>query len=352
VLYQAGEDSVRFSYQLCGCVAAALLLLCAATARASIIPLPAAQYNVEASSGPCNGFNCSKTYDKQLLATEPATLQVGCSADVGAPNCAGSILLAAPAPFISVEASTSLNNAQQNSNAEGTVTYYYEVLCPTCAPGTLVPMSIGGFMEAHFIQGTGGTVAINALDRIFVNGYNPVTSRDNVLVYFALQGSGATSTDLTIYNDAPVTGAAPNGFGFCESTWTGFHDCTGGPSSPYGVPVEVRANEVYSIFLDAAASVQATNQPFSTSSAEVTLDPVISFGPGFDSTGYSIAVSPGIGNQPSTVPEPATWMLLSTAVLGWGCARRLRRVQGKRSGVCKIHSGLANRARVEPQAAE
>jgi hypothetical protein len=177
-------------------------------------------------------------------------------------------------------------------------------------------------MEAHYIQGTGGTVAFNDLDRIFVNGYNPVTSRDNVLVYFAMQGLGATSTDLTIYNNAPVTGAAPNGFGFCESTWTGFHDCTGGPSSQYGVPFEARANTVYSIFLDAAVFLQATNQPFSTSSAEATLDPVISFGPGFDSTGFSIVESAGIGNEESPVPEPSTSILLSAAVLGLGCARR------------------------------
>jgi hypothetical protein len=180
-------------------------------------------------------------------------------------------------------------------------------------------------MEAHFIQGTGGTVAINALDRIFVNGYNPLTSRDNVLVYEAMQGSGATSTDLTIYFDAPVTGAAPNGFGFCESTSTGSHDCTGGPASPYGAPFDARVNTPYAIFLDANVFVQATNQPFSTDLAEATLDPVISFGPGFDSTGFSIALSPGIGNEGSTVPEPATWMFLSTAILALVFGRSLRR---------------------------
>jgi hypothetical protein len=250
---------------------------------------------------------------------------VGCSADVGAPICAGSLLSATPAPSLSVGATTSLNHTSQSSSADANVTYDYEVLCPTCAPGTLVPLSIGGTAEAHYTQGTGGTVVFADLDRIFVNGYNPVTSRDNVLVYEAFEGLGATSTDLTIYNNAPLTGAAPNGFGFCESTWTGFHNCTGGPSSPYGVPFEARVNTVYTIFLDASATVQATNQPFSTSSAEATLDPVISFGPGFDSTGYSIALSPGIGNDASTVPEPSTWMFLSTATLALVSGRRLRR---------------------------
>ncbi len=315
---------MRFPYQLCGIVAAAVLLLGGAVAPAdTIIFPPAAQYNVDASTGFCGGFNCSISYDKQLISHGPATLQVGCSAVVGDPNCAGSVLLAAPAPFLSVAATTSLNHTSQSSTADANVTYSYEVLCPTCSPGTLVPLSIGGTMEAHYSQGTGGTVVFQDLDRIFVNGYNPVTSKDNVLVYQAMEGLGAISSDLT-QTPNTLTGEAPGGFGFCESTWTGFHDCAGGPSSPYGVPFEARVNTVYSIFLDANASVQATNQPFSTSSAEATLDPVISFGPGFDSTGYSIALSPGIGNDTSTVPEPATWLLVSAAALGMGCGRKLR----------------------------
>lgn len=316
---------MRFSYQLCGIVGAAVLLG-AAVARAdtvSVLPLPFAQYNLDASSAFCDGFNCAKFYVRQLLGTAPATLQVGCSADVGAPNCAGSILQAEPAPFLSVEASTSLNHQSQNSRAEATVTYFYEVLCDKCSPGTTAPLSIGGAMEAHFVQGTGGTVAFGDLARAFVNGYNPLTLKDNVLVDQSMEGLGAIASDLT-KTPSPLTGVAPNGFGFCESTWTGFNNCAGGPSSPYGTVFHARVNEPYSIFLDANASVSAANQPFSTSLAEVTLDPVISFAPGFDSRGYSIAESAGIGNQASTVPEPATWILLSTAALGWGCGRRLR----------------------------
>jgi len=324
---------MRFSYQLCGCFAAAVFLLCGAPApAATVITLPDAQYNVSVESATCDGFNCAKSYVKQLLGTAPGTLQVGCSADVGAPNCAGSMLAAAPAPFISVEATTALNHQSQNSGADANVTYYYEILCPTCAPGTVVPLSVAGFVEAHLVQGTGGTVVFNDLARVFVNGYNPLTSRDNVLVDQIMQGLGATSSNLTTNPFTPA-GEAPNGFGYCESTWTGFSTCSGGPSSPYGSPIEARVNTEYSIFLDASAVVQATNQPFSTSLAEVTLDPVISFGPGFDSTGYSIALSPGIGNQASTVPEPATWILLLTAALGWECGRGLRRMQRRRGGV-------------------
>jgi hypothetical protein len=331
-LYQTEEDSMRFLYQLCGCVAAAVFLLCAATAAATPIAPPDAQYNLDASNATCDGFDCAKAYVRQLLGTAPGTLQVGCSADVGAPNCAGSTLLAAPAPLLSVEASTALNHQSQTSIADSTVTYYYEVLCDTCSPGTLIPLSIGGAMEAHYVQGTGGTVTFGDLARSFVYGYNPVTFKDNVLVDMSMEGLGAIATDLT-KNPNPLTGVPPNGFGFCESTWTGFYTCGSGPASPYGTVFDARVNEPYSIYLDAFASVRATNQPFSTSLAEVTIDPVISFAPGFDSTGFSIAESSGIGNEASTVPEPATWTLLLAAAFGWGCSRMLRRMQGKRSGV-------------------
>jgi hypothetical protein len=302
-----------------------VLLLGATVASADTIAfLPAAQYNLSAEVGTCKGFDCSITYDKQLIAHGPAALQVGCTAAVGAPNCAGSILSATPSPILSVGATTSLGNTEQNSGADANVTYDYEVLCPKCPPGTLVPLSIGGDMGARYSQGTGGTVGIQVLDRIFVNGYNPVTSKDNVLIYLAMEGSQVFSTDLT-KTPNPLTGTAPGDFGFCESTWTGFHTCTGGPGSPYGTPFEVRVNEVYSIFLDANVSIGAINQPFSTSSAEGDLDPVITFGPGFDSTGYSIVLSPGIGNEASSVPEPAAWMFLSTATLALVSGHRLRR---------------------------
>jgi len=170
-------------------------------------------------------------------------------------------------------------------------------------------------MGARITQGTGGTVTFQDLARVFVNGYNSVTSKDDVLIYMAMEGSGAISSDLTKTPNT-LTGVPPGGFGFCESTWTGFSNCTGGTGGPYGVPFEARVNEAYSISLDAFVSVVATNQPFSTSSVEANLDPVITFGSGFDSTGYSIALSPGIGNgESSAVPEPASfWPLLTIAL--------------------------------------
>jgi hypothetical protein len=44
------------------------------------------------------------------------------------------------------------------------------------------------------------------------------------------------------------------------------------------------------------------------------IDPVISFAPGFDATGYSIVLTPGVGNSPATsTPEPGTFVSLAGA---------------------------------------
>ena len=74
---------MRFPYQLCGIVAAAVLLLGAIVALADTINfLPAAQYNVDASMGFCGGFNCSISYDLQHdpAGTALPDLTVGCAA--------------------------------------------------------------------------------------------------------------------------------------------------------------------------------------------------------------------------------------------------------------------------------
>jgi hypothetical protein len=291
---------------------AAAVLLSSVSASPVVITLPPdAQYTVQATASFCAGLNCDTPYNNSLIASVPTTLQVGCSAAAGAPNCGGASLNVVPSPYLSVAAMTSLNHPDQvSASGHINVTYYYEVLCSTCSPGTVVPLSIGGFMEAHYIPGTlppNGTLSITDLDRIFVNGYNPLTAKDNVWVDVAMEGLGASTG----------TQAAPMGFGLCESTWNGYDNCTGGPSGPFGTPFYAIANEPYSIFLAADAAVGAINQPFATDYAEATMDPVISFGAGFDSTGYSIALSAGVGNEASTVPEPATWRLLSIAVLAW-----------------------------------
>jgi hypothetical protein len=44
------------------------------------------------------------------------------------------------------------------------------------------------------------------------------------------------------------------------------------------------------------------------------IDPVISFAPGFDSTGYTIVLTSGVGNSPvASTPEPGTFVSLAGA---------------------------------------
>jgi hypothetical protein len=68
----------------------------------------------------------------------------------------------------------------------------------------------------------------------------------------------------------------------------------------------------------------------------VIADPVITFAPGFDSTGFSLEFSPGVGNDPdpgpgSGTPEPST-LVLSSIVFGvWGLVWAYRQRQRTRA---------------------
>jgi hypothetical protein len=66
-------------------------------------------------------------------------------------------------------------------------------------------------------------------------------------------------------------------------------------------------------------TVAANNQADFSADFDALADPVISFAPGFDSTGYSIELSEGVGN---TVPEPGGAWMTST---GAGIFLLLRR---------------------------
>jgi hypothetical protein len=63
----------------------------------------------------------------------------------------------------------------------------------------------------------------------------------------------------------------------------------------------------------------ANNQELFAADFEARVDPVISFAPGFDATGYSIELSDGVGN---TVPEPGAALMTCT---GAGALLLLRR---------------------------
>jgi hypothetical protein len=78
------------------------------------------------------------------------------------------------------------------------------------------------------------------------------------------------------------------------------------------------ANHVYGVTMLADASAAATLAG-SHATAEASVDPIFSFGPGVDPSLYSFNFSPGIGNLPAPapvgVPEPSALVLLGTGLL-------------------------------------
>jgi len=92
----------------------------------------------------------------------------------------------------------------------------------------------------------------------------------------------------------------------------------------------VTPNVVYTVTLFADMSIfDRLGNPKESGFAEI--DPVITFAPGFDSTGFSLEFAPGVGNEPDTasaVPEPSS-LIVSSILLAtfgtFGVARSYRR---------------------------
>lgn len=148
---------MRFPYLFCGCVAAAVFLLGAALHRRTSWSSRRRHNTMWTRVRATVGDSIAPfltTSSSQPLDLPP--YRWAAQRMSGAPNCAGSLLSATPAPSLSVGATTSLNHTSQSSTADANVTYDYEVLCHTCPPGTLVPLSISGVMEAHYIRDLAG----------------------------------------------------------------------------------------------------------------------------------------------------------------------------------------------------
>jgi hypothetical protein len=85
----------------------------------------------------------------------------------------------------------------------------------------------------------------------------------------------------------------------------------------------------YWVTLDVVVVADNFSRPSQETSASAIADPVISFAPGFDSTGFTLVFSPGVGNgAPADVPEPST-LVMSSIVLGMfggaGLYKRLKK---------------------------
>jgi hypothetical protein len=127
----------------------------------------------------------------------------------------------------------------------------------------------------------------------------------------------AFNADATIGITDPLPGHQPVTLNAIDGQ---FNDNFGAPLLTEDLPKVSAFNAVsgvlYSITLDVSVDVTDTQSPFVD--VQANADPVISFAPGFDSTGFTLEFSPGVGNGPdsgSPTPEPST-LVLSSILFG------------------------------------
>jgi hypothetical protein len=170
----------------------------------------------------------------------------------------------------------------------GVFNYSFEVIGGT--PGTAVPVDIDADLQA----------IPNSIGQVF----------SEIIV-----GANTTASETICVNTS-----LPCGAGTGETSFTGVLQVdalsdtayvTTGLSFNQGVHLEVEV-------------VGALGNSFN--GGMVSADPHLFVDPAFpDAADYSIVVSPNIGNgSPSAVPEPGTWVLMITGLVGLGGLRRLR----------------------------
>jgi hypothetical protein len=154
-----------------------------------------------------------------------------------------------------------------------------------------------------------------------------VTNSTNSAVQAVFSANGAVTNSSTTPNEAQLTVDSSLGNLLTASA------CAGGPGGGCGIgisanpsfsiatPVTLTANTIYQV----SESVYALAQSGYQSSSYSYIDPVITFAPGFDPTGFAFQFSANVGDTPiSAVPEPSTWamMILGFAGVGFMTYRR------------------------------
>jgi hypothetical protein len=250
---------------------------------------------------------------------------------------------------------------RRRSSAGVRMTLSLAALCFATGEATAVTLPCCGVLPAPVIStnnfGTGAsggaegepTVAawaavvagpgyVNAADSIVTDAYS-----------FAVSGPSGATASLTIgaYAAYSATGVVVSDHG--STLWgasaavsfeddpvaTTLNNPTPGSLS-YGragvLFVNVLADSIYTITVSAQAS--ANNQEVNAITDVIAYaDPQVSFAPGFNSTGYSLEFSPGVGNGPPRdsiaipVPEPGTLTLVGLGAAGLFARARRRREQ-------------------------
>jgi hypothetical protein len=276
---------MRTSFRLIG------FLLALQTVKADQIVLPDPEYYESLTIG--NPFSNSNSYTFQGFTL--GNFQAPCSSAPGAPIC-GQISLTTT-PDASVTASISAY-AGQLSSVIAEVAYYYEIIVPGApaqsnTPGTtLIPLVVSGYAS-------------------FTSSLGPNTT---------IGGTLQNSVGIVVAGQGPNGGTVANRAGSSPSA---------GPS-PFLVYANAYAYTPNAISLQAFGTVY-NNGDATPGTVSLFVDPVVSFAPGFDSTGYSIVVSSGVANGPDSTgaPEPTSFTLAGFALAGLvlryrriGCAGR------------------------------
>jgi hypothetical protein len=237
-------------------------------ARASTIVLPDATYTASLAGG--DGFGHG--YHQDFSSTSPATYAIGGSR---------AELTATPSP--SAHASVSAAGSAA-STASATVTYFFAITGPTT--GVSVPLEVSTFVQYEITGAQTG---------------NPAT---------AFQADASVSVFAEARQIAQVFS-----FSFSSST----------PNNTFSGVLDAQAvtGNVNKIVVAALADANNSQVGIASTSVDAFADPVISFAPGFDSTGFSIVLSPGVGND-LHVPEGGSFCLMaaSLGMLVWRPKRR------------------------------
>ena len=297
---------MRLRNQLAGAVALLAVLLAAPNTQA--ITIPTATYEVSLTHH--EFFPANVEYHNSQIFSAPG--------DYSFPGLTVVRGAVGTMPAISALAHSSASFQQISQSRAGAI-YFFEVTGPTV--GVQVPLLVTTFLDY-----------VITFDN-FVPSQNEASPGIPGYVY---------SVGASVNVIAQAGGSAEVS---CSKAAHGPPSCTAATLAG-SLPVTAQTGTVNEIIVGAAGNVDGTNV-FGGVTVDAFADPVIAFAPGFDATGFSIELSPGVGNasNASPVPEPATVVMFAMGLplLALAARRKGKAEKCGRTRICRTsewRSGL------------